>query len=90
MAATLSQVLGRTITSAKPGIIQYARHARSTLKMPWGMVLVTIMIYSIARVGKASGLTDDVLAVTGSPPLSFEQWARENASAWEPRPSPGA
>ncbi|WP_061963307.1 NmrA family NAD(P)-binding protein [Demequina aurantiaca] len=86
VAATISDVLGREITYAKPGIFRYARHARSVLGMPWGMVFVTIMIYSIARAGKASGLTDDVKTVTGNEPIGFAQWAKDHAEQWAPEP----
>ncbi|WP_159450209.1 NmrA family NAD(P)-binding protein [Demequina sp. NBRC 110056] len=82
VADTLSHLLGRPIRYAKPGVIAYARHARRTLGMPWGMVAVTTAIYSVARAGKADGITDDVLAVTGQPPQSFEQWATQHAGEW--------
>jgi len=83
VAQTLSNVLGRKITYGKPGVLRYARHARRYLDMPWAMVLVTSAIYTIARLGKAGGLTDDVRAVTGREPVSFDVWAREHATTWQ-------
>ena len=78
----LSEVLGRPITYASPGLVRYARHARSALAMPWGMVAVTSAIYTVARLGRAGGLTDDVRAVTGVAPATFEDFARRHAALW--------
>ena len=82
VASRLSVVLGRPVVYARPGVIGYARHARSVLGMPWGMVAVTTAIYTAARLGLADGLTDDVRAVTGAAPRSFEEFARREAAAW--------
>lgn len=83
VAQTLSDVLGRRITYGAPGILRYARHAHGTLGMPWPMVAVTTGIYTVARLGKAAGLTDDVRTVTGRAPMSFAEWAGEHAAAWQ-------
>ena len=83
VARTLSDVLGRQITYAKPGVLRYARHARRQLGMSWPMVAVTCGIYTVARLGRAGGLTDDVRTVTGREPVSFEVWAREHAEVWQ-------
>lgn len=48
------------------------------------MALVTTAIYTVARMNKAGGLTNDVLTVTGKPPVSFAQWAAEHADVWSP------
>jgi uncharacterized protein YbjT (DUF2867 family) len=82
VAAILTEVLGRPVRYTKPGVLRYARHARSTLGMPLGMVLVTTAIYSVARLGKAGGLTDDVARVTGRPPVPFRDWAAQHRDAW--------
>jgi uncharacterized protein YbjT (DUF2867 family) len=82
VAAILSDVLGRPIRYPRPGALRYARHARGVLGMPMGMVLVTTAIYSVARFGKAGGLTDDVRTVTGHEPLDFRAWAEQNRDAW--------
>lgn len=84
VAATLTDVIGRPIRYAKPGVAAYMRHASSVLGMPRAMVLVTLAIYSIARLGKAAGLTDDVAEVTGKPPMSFADWAVANREVWLP------
>ena len=82
VAHTLSTALGRPIRYANPGVLRYARHARHTLGMTWGMVAVTTAIYTIARLGRADGLTDDVALVTGRDPVSFETFASAHAEDW--------
>lgn len=83
----LTDILGRPIRYARPGALRYARHARSRLGLPAGMVAVTTAIYTVARLGKAGGLTEDVHTVTGRDPLSFRAWARAHRDAWDRRPT---
>lgn len=83
VAHILSDVLGRPIRYSRPGLLRYARHAHSQLGMPWPMVAVTCGIYTVARLGKAGGLTDDVLTVSGRPPVCFADWARAHAEVWQ-------
>lgn len=87
IAAILTDVLGRPINYRKPGVLHYARHAKGTLGMPWGMVAVTTVIYTVARLGKASDLTDDVRTVTGRDPVSFRAWADQHCDEWVPPPA---
>lgn len=82
VAAILTDVLDRPISYPRPGLVRYARHARRLLKMPWGMVAVTCAIYTLARLGRAGGLSDDVLIVTGRAPVSFREFAQREAPAW--------
>ncbi len=77
-AAILSEAIGRRIDYRQPGIPAYARHAHRDLRMPRPMVATTIGIYTIARLGRAGGLTDDVRAVTGRAPTTFREWAFEH------------
>lgn len=88
VAATLTRVIGRPIAYARPGLPHYARHARSALAMPWGMVAVTSAIYTTARVGLADGLADDVRTVTGRDPVGFEDFARRHVTLWQRADSP--
>jgi uncharacterized protein YbjT (DUF2867 family) len=87
VAAELTRALGRPVTYARPGALRYALHARRSLGMPWGMVGVTTAIYTVARLGRAAGLTDDVRTVTGHPPRSFSEFARREAATWQEEPA---
>ncbi len=83
VAALLSATLGREIVYTKPGAWTYAVHARRTLGLPWAMVAVTTALYTVARLGRAGGVTDDVRKVTGASALSAAQWAAQHAHVWQ-------
>jgi len=87
VADILSAVLGRPISYPKPGGLRFAMHALRTLHMPPAMVAVTTAIYTVARLGRAGGLTDDVQIVTGRAPVPLREWAEQNRAVWE-RPTP--
>ena len=82
VASILTDLLGRPIRYGKPGAIRYLLHATKQLDLPLAMALVTTAIYTVARLGKAGGLTDDVRTVTGTAPIAFADWAAENRSTW--------
>ncbi|MDI3211611.1 SDR family oxidoreductase [Arthrobacter sp. AL12] len=84
VAEILSAELGRPIRYTRPSVGHYAKHARRDLGMPWEMVLVTAAIYTVARLGRAAGLTNDVRAVTGRPPTSFAEFAHRERDGWIP------
>ena len=87
IAWILTAELGRPIRYTRPGIFRYLRHARRTLGMPWGMVLVTAAIYTTARLGLASGLTDTVHQVLGRDPISFADFVHRERDIWNPTPN---
>jgi len=82
VAETLTRVLGRRIVYPRPGVLRYAVHAKRVLGMPWAMVGVTTAIYTVARLGRAGGLTDDVRTVTGHEPVAFADWSADHAHRW--------
>ena len=84
VAQILTAELGRPIRHARPGIVRYLRHARRTLGMPWGMVLVTSAIYTTARLSMAAELTDTVRAVLGREPIRFFEFAPRERAVWNP------
>jgi uncharacterized protein YbjT (DUF2867 family) len=83
IANVLSDVLGRPIRYARPGALRYLVHAVRRLRMPVAMAAVTLAIYTVARLGRAGGLTDDVRTVLGRRPISFEDWARDHRTDWQ-------
>lgn len=89
VAELLTRELGRPVRYARPGVLRYVRHARRTLGMAPAMVLVTAAIYTTARLGLASGLTDDVRTVLGCEPTDFATFARREREAWLPARSVG-
>ncbi|TFC00999.1 NAD-dependent epimerase/dehydratase family protein [Cryobacterium adonitolivorans] len=89
IAQILTAELGRPIRYARPGAIRYVLHARRRLKMPWGMVFVTLAIYTTARLGMADGLTRTVRDVLGRDPIRFDQFAHREGELWAPQPNVG-
>jgi uncharacterized protein YbjT (DUF2867 family) len=83
VAAILTDVLGRPIRYTRPGVLRYLPHAIRELGMPPAMALVTTAIYTVARLGRADGLTDDVRTVTGHDPVALADWAAQHRAAWE-------
>lgn len=83
VAAELTKGLGRQIEYTRPGAWRFASHARRVLGLPWGMVGVTTALYTVARLGRADGVTDDVWRVTGKVPTSVAVWAGEHADVWQ-------
>lgn len=83
VAEILSEVLDRPIRYPRPGALRFVAHALRTLKLPLPMVLVTTAIYTVARLGRAAGRTDDVATVTGRPPLALREWAEQHRVVWE-------
>jgi uncharacterized protein YbjT (DUF2867 family) len=79
VAATLSKVLGRTIryVDVPP---QAAKQAMLAAGMPeWNAAAVTDL-YGVFATGRYAGTTDVVERLTGKPPTSFEQFARDHAA----------
>jgi uncharacterized protein YbjT (DUF2867 family) len=83
VALILSAELGRAIRYRRPGLPRYVHHARRQ-GMPWTMVAVTCGIYTVARLGRAGGLTDDVRTVTGRPPADLAAFVHRERAAWLP------
>lgn len=84
VADILTRELGRPIRYPRPSVLQYARHARTALRMPWGMVAITSAIYTTARLGLADSITDDARTVLGRTPISFAEFAAREHYTWMP------
>jgi uncharacterized protein YbjT (DUF2867 family) len=89
VADVLGAVLGRPIRYTRPGVPRYWRHVRTHLHMPPGFAAVTVAIYTVARLGHAAGLTDDVRAVIGRAPTPLRAFAERERSTWVPGPRRG-
>lgn len=81
VAGMLTSELNRTIRYTKPGLLRY--WLRSLKQgMPFGFALVTGVIYSIARLGKASGKSEDLILLLGRPPRSLPAFIQEHKQYW--------
>ncbi len=82
VAATLSRVLSKPVQyiDVPP---EAARDSMLKAGMPpWNADAVT-QLYGVFATGKFGYTTDVVQRITGRPPITFEQWARENAAAFQ-------
>ncbi len=83
VAQILSQILGRTIRYSHPNVLQFWQR-RYQYQEPIGFILVMTALYTVAALGQAGHLTTDTKRLLGREPITFEQFARDHASAWLP------
>jgi len=79
--AILSGVLGRTLTYIDVPD-SAGREAMLHLGMPAPIVDAMIEFMGLVRAGHAASVSDGVTVLTGTPPRSFETWARDNAAGF--------
>lgn len=81
VARLISQASGRTI---RYHAIPEEEMVRGAIRngLPESAARFMALLYSIVRSGWAAGVTDDVRQVTGRPPLSFAEFARQSAAIW--------
>ena len=81
VAAILSAVLGRPIAYTHPSLPRYWRHAaRVGMAMP--TTVVTSVLYTLARFGVGSRVTDDIERILGRSPTDFEQFVVDHRAVW--------
>ncbi|WP_435360825.1 NmrA family NAD(P)-binding protein [Haloarchaeobius sp. DFWS5] len=80
-ADVFSDVLGREITYPSPSALAFARRWRGRDASP-GFVLAMVGIYTTARLGFASRVTDDVAHVLGREPRDLRTFVADHAAAF--------
>jgi uncharacterized protein YbjT (DUF2867 family) len=82
VAALLSSVIGTTVS--------YAQLPEATLRkgmldagVPDSVIRYLEMLYGAVRSGLMAAVTDDVMAVTGTPPTSLPDFLRRHAAVWK-------
>jgi uncharacterized protein YbjT (DUF2867 family) len=82
VAALISRASGRTI--AYHAISEEAMLAGAMQNgLPESSARFLGLLYSVVRNGWAAGVTDEVRQVTGRPPLTFAEFARQSAALWK-------
>ena len=84
IAATLTQVLGRTITYRNPSVLRFVWQKVIVEKQKLGFVLVMVALYTVAKLGKAASLTDTLTGLLGREPTRFRQFAEATKEVWLP------
>ena len=82
MAQTLTDVLGRKITYKDPLVLAFIWRKWRREAMPLTFVLVMVALYTIAKLGKAAGLTSVFQSLTGHAPRTFRQFVEANKAVW--------
>ena len=82
VATILSQVLGRPIAYRRPSALRFYRHMRAR-GHPRAYVAVMLALYSTARFGLAAHLSPELEQLLKRAPITFAQFARDHAGAWE-------
>lgn len=86
IARIMTEVLGRTITYARPTEKDYLAHLAADGK-PQDYIDVQKMIYRIVRFNLSALPNRTVRKLTGVPATPFEQFVRGNLTAWTEKPS---
>ncbi len=82
VAQKISKVVGREITYHaidEAALLQRAREAG----MPEPAARYLAGLYAAVRAGKVAAVTNEVGNITGRKPLTFDQFARQNAEVWK-------
>jgi uncharacterized protein YbjT (DUF2867 family) len=83
VADKLSRVLNRPISYISPSVIEFvARGLRAG--QPLNYTLVITALYTITRFGNAKETTPEVEAILGRAPISFDQFALDYQTCWQP------
>lgn len=85
VAAELSEVLNRPIRYRNPSVLPFVWRKWRREKMPFSFVMVMVALYSVAKLGKAAGLTPVFRELTGHAPRTLRQFAEANRAVWAKR-----
>lgn len=83
VADVFSDVLEREIRYDEPSVLEFYRHRRQKGE-PLGFLMVTVALYTVARLGLADRVTDDFQTLTGREPRSLATFARDYRECWMP------
>ena len=82
IASILTDVLGRTITYRNPSVLRFLWQKVIVEKQKLGFVLVMVALYTVAKLGKAGGLTNTLAGLLNREPTPFRQFAEDTKSVW--------
>lgn len=82
VAGILSDVLNRRITYRKPSLMAFFTRWKAR-GVPTQFILVMSGIYTVARLGFAGRLSDDLPRLLGRNPITMRQYIEDYKTAWE-------
>lgn len=84
IADILTRVLGRKITYRDPSIVRFIWQKWQKERAPLGFTMVMVALYTVSKLGKAAGLTEETQRLLKRPPRTFRQFAEDYRSVWMP------
>ncbi len=84
VARILTDILGRKITYRNPSIIRFIWQKWRNEHLPFGFTMVMVALYTVAKLGRADGLTNTTAQLLGRRPYSFRQFAEDYRAVWMP------
>ncbi len=81
VARQFTAVLGRPVRYADPSPLAYVRALRAA-GQPWPFIGVTLGIYTVARLGLAARIADDLPRLLGRAPITLRQYIEDYRDAW--------
>lgn len=84
VAQILTDVLGRKITYRDPSVVAFIWQKWQREKLPLGFTMIMVALYTVSKLGKAAGLTDETERLLRRPPTTFRQFAEANKTVWMP------
>jgi uncharacterized protein YbjT (DUF2867 family) len=83
VAQILTEVLGRPIRYRNPSIPAFVWRRWRTDHEKIGFVLIMVALYTVARLGQAGTLTDELARLLGRPARTLRQFAEETKGVWQ-------
>ena len=77
----LSEAIGRPVAYRNPGIPAFLRHVRASGR-PLSLGLVMTGVYTVARLGLASGVSPELERLIARPPATLRAFAEDYAPVW--------
>lgn len=84
VAQILTTVLGRPITYCDPSVLRFIWRKWHQEHTPLGFSLIMVALYTVSKLGKAAGLTDETEQLLRRPPTTFRQFAEDYRNVWIP------
>jgi len=84
VAGIMTTVLGRRITYRDPSIPRFIWQKWQKENTPLGFTLIMVALYTVSKLGKAAGLTNETERLLDRPPITFRQFASDYRAVWMP------
>jgi len=84
VADILTKVLDRKITYRNPSVLRFIWQKWQKENTPLGFTLIMVALYTVSKLGKAAGLSNELERLLKRRPGSFRQFAKDYRAVWMP------